>query len=110
MNGVAPVSYTHLGDETSIERFVVGRSISMTDYATTRRLYSGDYVRLKNLTFGFTLPKTWTRKVGIDNIRLYASGNNLLTWAAYDYIDPESGSSPSWDTPPTVSYTHLYCK
>ena len=93
------------GDETSIERFVVGRSISMTDYATTRRLYSGDYVRLKNLTFGFTLPKTWTRKVGIDNIRLYASGNNLLTWAAYDYIDPESGSSPSWDTPPMRTYT-----
>ena len=92
------------GDETSIERFVVGRSISMTDYATTRRLYSGDYVRLKNLTFGFTLPKTWTRKVGIDNIRLYASGNNLLTWAAYDYIDPESGSSPSWDTPPMRTY------
>lgn len=77
----------------------------MTDYATTRRLYSGDYVRLKNLTFGFTLPKTWTRKVGIDNIRLYASGNNLLTWAAYDYIDPESGSSPSWDTPPMRTYT-----
>ena len=93
------------GDETNIERFVIGRSISMTDYATTRRLYSGDYVRLKNLTFGFTLPKTWTRKVGIDNIRLYASGNNLLTWAAYDYIDPESGSSPSWDTPPMRTYT-----
>jgi hypothetical protein len=43
--------------------------------------------------------------VGIDNIRLYASGNNLLTWAAYDYIDPESGSSPSWDTPPMRTYT-----
>ena len=42
---------------------------------------------------------------GIDNIRLYASGNNLLTWAAYDYIDPESGSSPSWDTPPMRTYT-----
>ena len=68
-------------------------------------LRDASYVRLKNLTFGFTLPKTWTRKVGIDNIRLYASGNNLLTWAAYDYIDPESASSPSWDTPPMRTYT-----
>ena len=33
------------------------------------------------------------------------TGNNLLTWAAYDYIDPESGSSPSWDTPPMRTYT-----
>lgn len=46
------------GDETSIERFVAGRSILMTDHTTTRRLYSGDYVCLKNLTSGFTLPKT----------------------------------------------------
>ena len=93
------------GDQTDIERFVIGRSISMADYSTSRRLHSGDFVRLKNLTFGITIPKNWTRKVGIDKVRLYASGNNLLTWAAYDYIDPESGSSPSWRTPPMRTYT-----
>ena len=93
------------GDRTDIERFVVGRSISMDDYATTRRLHSGDFVRLKNLTFGFTLPKSLVHKIGLDRVRLYASGNNLLTWAAYSYIDPESGSSPSWDTPPMRTYT-----
>lgn len=93
------------GDQTSIERFVIGRSISMSDYATTRRLHSGDFVRLKNVTFGFTLPKTWTRKVGLDKVRFYASGNNLLTWSAYPYLDPESGSSPGWDTPPVRTYT-----
>ena len=77
----------------------------MDDYATTRRLHSGDFVRLKNLTFGFTLPKSLVHKIGLDRVRLYASGNNLLTWAAYSYIDPESGSSPSCDTPPMRTYT-----
>lgn len=93
------------GDKTDIERFMIGRSVSMSDYATTRRLFSGDYVRLKNLTFGVRLPKEWTRRIGIDNVRLYAAGNNLLTWAANDYFDPESGSSPSWETPPMRTYT-----
>ena len=41
----------------------------------------------------------------IDKVRLYAAGNNLLTWAANDYFDPESGSSPSWETPPMRTYT-----
>ena len=93
------------GDKTDIERFIIGRSVSMSDYATTRRLFSGDYVRLKNLTFGVRLPKEWTRRIGIDKVRLYAAGNNLLTWAANDYFDPESGSSPSWETPPMRTYT-----
>ena len=51
----------------------------------------------------FVVGDDWFGKY--DYIRLYASGNNLLTWAAYDYIDPESGSSPSWDTPPMRTYT-----
>ena len=46
-----------------------------------------------------------TRRIGIDKVRLYAAGNNLLTWAANDYFDPESGSSPSWETPPMRTYT-----
>ncbi|MCD7923196.1 MAG: hypothetical protein LUI85_00235 [Bacteroides sp.] len=93
------------GDQTNIERFVIGREISMSDYATTRRIHSGDFLRLKNITLGFTLPKNLTRRFGIDRIRLYGSGSNLLTWAAYEYLDPESGSSPSWDTPPMKTFT-----
>lgn len=91
------------GDQTNIERFIIGRNISMASYATTRRIHSGDFVRLKNISFGFTLPGALTRKVGLDKVRLYASGSNLLTWAAYDYIDPESNFN--WETPPAKTFT-----
>ena len=49
------------------------------------------YCRLKNLTIGYTLPKKWTRKVLIDNLRIYFTGENLATWSPIrsDYIDPE---------------------
>lgn len=93
------------GDQTSIERFIVGRSTSMTDYATDRRLHSQNFLRLKSLTFGASLPKQWTQKLGIDAVRLFASGNNLLTWAAYSYYDPEAGSSVEFDTPPLRNIT-----
>lgn len=95
------------GDNTDIERFILNGDISMKSYATTRRLHSTNFIRLKNLTFGYSLPKAWTSKVGIDKVRLYVSGNNLLTWAKYDYYDPEAVSAGTaiWGTPPLRSVT-----
>ena len=74
---------------------------------TTRRLHSSDFIRLKTLTFGITLPQVWTQKIGVNNVRVYASANTLWTWAAYDYYDPEavSGGSAIWGTPPLKTVT-----
>lgn len=49
------------------------------------------YLRLKNLVIGYTLPKTWTQKAYIQNLRVYLSGENLITWTPFEtkYIDPE---------------------
>ena len=54
-------------------------------------LQSLAYCRLKNLTIGYTLPNTWTRKTKIEHLRIYFSGENLFTWKSIhsDYIDPE---------------------
>lgn len=56
-----------------------------------RYLQNIGYCRLKNLTVGYTLPKNLTRKVGIDMLRVYFSGENLAYWSGIktDYIDPE---------------------
>lgn len=50
---------------------------------------NGAYVRLKNVTIGYTLPKRIVSKAGISNLRIYASGYNLLTFTEYKYHDPE---------------------
>lgn len=63
-------------------------------------LYNADYIRLKNVEVGYTLPANWTRKIGIPSIRIYANGMNLLTaseiFDVRDDIDPEvwGGSYP----------------
>ena len=100
-------SWKKPGDITKYELFYEKPSVAMNKVTTTCRLHSTDFIRLKTLTFGFTVPKDWTRKIGIENVRLYASANNLWTWAAYDYYDPEavSGGTAIWGTPPLKTVT-----
>lgn len=52
-------------------------------------LHNGNYLKLKNLTVGYTLPKDWVKKIYMQNIRVYASGENLLTLTKFKGIDPE---------------------
>lgn len=56
-------------------------------------LEDGSYLRLKNLTIGYTLPKSLMSSIGCTgtNIRFYASGENLFTITGYDGMDPEVG-------------------
>ena len=60
-----------------------------------RYLQNTAYCRLKNLTVGYTLPVDLTRKARIDRVRVYFSGDNLVTWTALKskYIDPEQFST-----------------
>ena len=54
-------------------------------------LKKSDYVRLKNLELGYTLPATLNKKIGISNLRIYFSGYNLLTFCpTIKDFDPES--------------------
>lgn len=58
----------------------------------TRYLQNSAYARLKNLTFGYTLPKKWTDKANIERLRLFFSGDNLCEITGlYKYykLDPE---------------------
>jgi len=47
------------------------------------------YIRLQNLTVGYTLPKAWTLKAHLNNVRVYFTGQNLLTFTDYESYSPE---------------------
>jgi Outer membrane receptor for ferrienterochelin and colicins len=54
-------------------------------------IQNASYVRLKNITFGYTLPKTFTDRIGIKGAKLYYSGQNLLTFTGFAKgFDPEA--------------------
>jgi len=62
-----------------------------------RFIEDGSFVRVKNITLGYTLPKSVSAKAKFSDINIYVSGYNLLTWTDYSGFDPEitSGSNVS---------------
>ncbi|MEQ9441239.1 MAG: SusC/RagA family TonB-linked outer membrane protein [Cyclobacteriaceae bacterium] len=58
-----------------------------------RYLQSVSYLRLKNLSIGYTLPRQWIERIKLENVRIYFSGENLVTFTKLtNYIDPEAAS------------------
>jgi hypothetical protein len=62
----------------------------------TRYLQNIRYLRWKNLTLGYTLPKKVIQKIGLDKVRVYFTGENLHYWSPLKahsiYIDPEAAN------------------
>ncbi len=50
---------------------------------------SAAYLRLSNITLGYTLPKAWTRKAYIQSARIYVTGGNLFCLTGYSGLDPD---------------------
>lgn len=69
-----------------------GSASSQNNFRQASDMYmlNGAYLRLKNITLGYTLPKAWTAKVGVDKLRIYVTGQNLLTFSHNSFIDPET--------------------
>ena len=55
-------------------------------------VYDGSFMRLRNLTLGYTLPERWTRKILISRLRIYLNAENLFTLTSYHGLDPEISS------------------
>ena len=91
------------GDITDVPRFVYGNKKG-GNYNSSRAIHSTDHIRLKSLILGLNAPKAWLQKLGIGNARIYFSGTNLLTWAAYDQYDPEMSGVVVFYTPPLKTY------
>lgn len=68
----------------------VGSNMAMSDFW----LFNGRYIRLKNITLGYTLPNAFTKKVYLDRVRFYLSANDLLCFSKFpEGWDPEMGTS-----------------
>ena len=62
-----------------------------------RYLENGSFFRMKNISVGYTFRGDWMRKAGVDNLRVYASGNNLLTLTKYKGLDPDFVNTNIWN-------------
>jgi TonB-linked SusC/RagA family outer membrane protein len=65
----------------------------------------GSFLRLNTLTLGYTVPKVLTQKVHIENLRLYATANNVFVLTNYSGFDPEVSTRRSTPLTPGVDYS-----
>jgi hypothetical protein len=88
-------AWTHEGQKTDVPRLVLGDP-NRNSRASTRFVEDGSYIRVKNVTIGYTIPTDKLKALTNDNLsklRVYFSGTNLLTFTKYkDGYDPEIGS------------------
>ncbi|MCB0455710.1 MAG: SusC/RagA family TonB-linked outer membrane protein, partial [Aequorivita sp.] len=61
-------------------------------YNSDRWLEKGDYIRLRNVTLSYNFPKKYLEKTPLSSLRIYAQGQNLLTFTKF-WGDPEVGIS-----------------
>lgn len=80
-------------DRTNAKYHMYGRTQN-SSIAHTGNLYNAAYIRLKTLSLGYSLPKSWVTKVGMNSVTLNLSGYNLFEISGVpDVFDPESISS-----------------
>lgn len=82
--------WTGEGTSNRIPRFVRGDSRNWQ--SSDLLVYDGDYFRLKNIVLSYTLPTDLTRRVSVQNFRVYVSAENLFTCTKYHGFDPEISS------------------
>jgi len=75
------------GDITMIPRMTAENYAS--DLRPSRFLEDGSYLRLKNITLGYSLPASLATKIGMTGARVYISGQNIFTVTDYTGLDPE---------------------
>ncbi len=62
-------------------------------YGMDKIIFDGSYIRLRDVTLGYTLPLKWTNLVKISKVRAYVQGTNLFTATKFPDADPEVGRS-----------------
>ena len=76
------------GDITNVPQARFGGSNGTQE--STRYLDKADFVRLRNITIGYSLPKETVNKAGMSSLRVYFTAVNLLTFTNYEGTDPEA--------------------
>ena len=66
-------------------------------WSSTANIFKGDYFKIKQIQLGYTLPKAYSKKVGVDNLRIYTSLDDYFLFTKYPGFDPEVASTGSYN-------------
>ncbi len=70
-----------------------GDIITNNRQSSTWWLRDGSFMRMKDLTVGYSLPQRLSKRIRVKNLRIYFTGQNMLTWSPFKLWDPEQGGN-----------------
>lgn len=82
-----------IDNPSSVHPRITDRNDQYYSTGNTYWLRNSNYLRLKNVEFGYNLPANVLEKIKVKNLRVYASGLNLITWSGLKVLDPEATNS-----------------
>lgn len=85
-------NYHVVGGDANSPRIYKGSDKHKNWRMSDRYVEDGSYIRIQNISLGYTLPKKWLQKTPIQNLKVYANLQNVYTWSKYKGYDPEVGS------------------
>lgn len=84
----------HVVNASSTTVAALQQSDANKNYERVSNLYVEDasYIRLQNVSLGWTLPTKWVKRLALSNVKIYTNFQNVYTWTKYKGLDPEVGS------------------
>lgn len=102
--------WRHPGDITNVPKVVFGGTQSgLSNQASSRFLYDGSFIRLRDIMLSYSLPQHWLRTINVNDVKVYVRGNNLWTFVKDKDLtmDPEVPVTGDYDQRPPVFKTFL---
>lgn len=90
--------WTTPGQQASYQRFSTNYALNISQYYYNQSngvIADASFIRLKNVNLSYVLPVKLCKKIHLNNLRVFAQGQNLLSWTKFSGLDPETTSSTS---------------
>ncbi len=95
------------GDNSTYASVESGAADNGGPFLSTKDLKSGDFMRLSNLTVGYTMTSETLKQNWIESLRIYATGSNLFIITPYDGFDPEVNKNKEVDGVPSFGIDYM---
>lgn len=102
------LNFDYWTPENPANRIPQPNAASAPLYADAVRYFDGSFVKIRNITLGYTLPGGLLSKVGVSSLRVYATADNALIFSPYKLVDPETASGIVGSTVPMSAATYVF--
>lgn len=92
------------GTAATYPRLTLGPDPTNTQNISSYWTRSGEYLRVRNLDVGYTLPFNWTKRAKLSSVRIFANAQNLFTFTPYGRLDPEISSGTAYPAQRIISF------